>query len=490
MLSGYIPMSQLSPGPPDYPFGNLVGGMQWPLGFNTTQGGGKTEQIQGSFQGLVQGAYARNGVVFAVEMARLSLFAQARFNFQMYSGGRPGDFAKTPPPALLEHPWPSATLGDLLARMLQDADFAGDAFAVRQHGQLRRLRPDWVVMLLGSEEDKEMAATDPMAEVIGILYFPGGPGHSTPPEVFLPGEFAHFSPIPDPLGFQRGMSWLAPVVSEVMGDEAATAHKLKFFENGATVNLVIDMDPGLPREKFNEWVRTFEEGHKGLASAYKTLYMAGGAKATPIGSSMRDMDFSELQGRAEVRICIAGGVPPTVVGVSEGLQGSSLNAGNYASAMQHFAATTMNYNWGNWAGSMEALFPAGPGRRLWFDPRDIPALKDDIKDAATVQQTQVSSLTQLVRDGYTPASAAKFITSGDFDVLKHTGLFSVQLQAPGAKGMPEGEAPGQLPLIGTKPAELAPGDAGPGIAPGTKPPANGKTPAAILKPLTGKKVAP
>ena len=40
-------------------------------------------------------------------------------------------------------------------------------------------------------------------------------------------------------------------------------------------------------------------------------------QSTPIGANMQQADFGPMQGRAEVRICIAGGVPPTVVGVSE-----------------------------------------------------------------------------------------------------------------------------------------------------------------------------
>jgi hypothetical protein len=202
------------------------------------------------------------------------------------------------------------------------------------------------------------------------------------------------------------------------------------------------------------------------------------------------MDFSAMQGRAEVRICIAGGVPATVVGVSEGIQGSSLNAGNFASAMRHFADITMRPLWRNAAGSLESIVPVPPGSRLWYDDRDIPALKDDIKDAATVLGQQSQSIRTLVDGGFIAESAVKAVISGDLSLLKHTGLFPVQMQAPGGKGMPEGEAPGELPEIGTKPSELGPGDVGPGITPGTKP-TNGKTPAAILAPLTGKKkVAP
>jgi hypothetical protein len=35
------------------------------------------------------------------------------------------------------------------------------------------------------------------------------------------------------------MSWLTPIVREIMGDNAATTHKLKFFENAGDSPMVV-----------------------------------------------------------------------------------------------------------------------------------------------------------------------------------------------------------------------------------------------------------
>jgi hypothetical protein len=71
---------------------------------------------------------------------------------------------------------------------------------------------------------------------------------------------------------------------------------------------------------------------------------------------------------------------------------------------------------------------------LWYDADDIPFLREDEKDAAAITQVRAATLASLVQAGYTPDSAAKFLmTPDDFRVLEHTGLFSVQLQAPGAE---------------------------------------------------------
>jgi len=64
---------------------------------------------------------------------------------------------------------------------------------------------------------------------------------------------------------------------------------------------------------------------------------------------------------------------------------------------------------------------------------------------------------------------------------KHTGLFSVQLQAPGSTKMPAGEVPGESPVgSGTKPETLPAGDAStkPVVGGSTKP-SNGKAPSAV-----------
>ena len=101
---------------------DLFGGISqfWSQALNAKQ-----EDIGSGFQGLVQGAYKRNGIVFAVETARLLHFTEARFQWQRTIGGRPGAFFGSDELSILEKPWPGATTGDLLGRMLLHADFAG-----------------------------------------------------------------------------------------------------------------------------------------------------------------------------------------------------------------------------------------------------------------------------------------------------------------------------------------------------------------------------
>jgi HK97 family phage portal protein len=429
------------------------GGLSYPYLLHQTYSGSNLEEPVGnSFEAFIQAAYKSNGVVFACMLARLLLFSEARFQFQRLNNGRPGDLYGNASLSILEKPWVGGTTGDMLARVIQDADLAGNAFLARRRINkrevIKRMRPDWVTIVMGSDDQNpelEMGwALD--AEVIAYMYHPGGYASSVEPVVLLREEVAHFAPIPDPLANYRGMSWITPLVREVMADSAATQHKLKFFQNGATPNLIISLDPALKTESFKDWMKMFAEKHEGVANAYKTLYLGGGATAQVVGSSLRQMDFKLTQGAGETRIAAAAGVPPIIVGLSEGLAAATYS--NYAQARRRFADMTIRPLWRNLAGSLETIVPAPSNSRLWYDDRDIPALIEDKKDLADVQLQQASSIRQLMDTGFLAESVIAAVTANDMTLLKHSGLFSVQLQAPGSNKMPVGEAPGQVPVGG------------------------------------------
>jgi hypothetical protein len=340
--------------------------------------------------------------------------------------------------------------------MLQDVDLAGNSYSyrpgrlvvngrVRSAGEntIRRLRPDWVSILLGSQMDPEENPAHALdAEVLGYFFQPGGPTANREP-IFLPAEtVAHFAPIPDPTARFRGMSWLTPIISEIMADGAATSHKLKFFENGATPNMVVTAHAGLNQESFDVWVAKMSQKGVSLGDAYKTLYLANGADAKVLGTDLKGAAFEAVQGAGETRIAAAAGVPPIIVGLSEGLDAATYS--NYGQARRAFADLTMRPLWRNVAGSLSTLIDVPPESRtegaaeLWYDDRDIPFLAEDVKDAALSQQIDASTVSSLIDAGFQPDDVVAAVVAGDLKRLKgkHTGLFSVQLQAPGTVAPP------------------------------------------------------
>jgi hypothetical protein len=415
----------------------LFEGNQYPLGFTTTYGRDPAEPIGESFAGYVQGGLKSNGIVFALELKRLQVFSQARFQYQRMREGRPGDLFGDRALTLLERPWMGGTTGDLLSRMLMDADFAGNAFNTVLDGEVVRLRPDWVEIVLEPRTLDQGASVQVGWRQVGILYYEGGVRSGNVPAVFLAGQYSHFAPVPDPEATYRGMSWLTPVIRELQADTSATKHKLKFFENAATPNLAVSLAKEITPEQFKAFVAEMDKQHQGADNAYKTLYTAGGADVTVIGQNMQQLDFKVTQGAGETRLAAAAGVHPVIAGLSEGMQGSSLNAGNYTAAKRAFVDTTCRHLWQNAAGSLEALVPAPEDSRLWYDARDIPFLLDDMKDRAEIQASQAQTIRTLGDAGYTSDSIKAAVLAEDWSLLQHSGLFSVQLQPPGTTAQPE-----------------------------------------------------
>jgi len=415
-------------------FQQIVGyaGNTYGTGLNTTISG-NAEAIGNDFAGYISGGYRGNGAVFACMALRMRLFSEARFQFRRLTNGRPGDLFGTRALAPLETPWPNGTTGDLLTRMILDADCAGNAFVTNRDRNMRRLRPDWVEILLGS---KTGAAWD--LEPIAYAFHPNGITSTSDPDIFLPEEVAHFAPIPDPMASYRGMSWLTPVIREVEGDTAASNHKLKFFDHGATPNLVVKFAPELKKEAADNWIAKFKLEHEGTANAYRTLFLGGGADATVVGANLKEIDFKVVQGAGETRIAAAAGLPPICVGFSEGLSAATYS--NYGQARRSLADATLRPLWRNVSGSLAPLIQVPAGAELWYDPRDVAFLREDEKDAAEIEQVKGATISGLTHAGFTPESAVAAVMAADMRLLQHSGLFSVQLWEPGTGTAPESPA--------------------------------------------------
>jgi phage portal protein BeeE len=393
------------------------------------------EDLDASFIGHVSNAYKANGVVFACVLARLMVFSEARFQFQRIIDGRPGDLFGTQELGLLENPWQNGTTGELLARMEQDISLAGNFYATLvddENGRrIRRLRPDWVTIITGSKSGSPTALD---ARVVGYMYAPQE-GVDIPDPLYLaPSQVAHWSPIPDPDAQWRGMSWLTPVVREIQADNAATKHKQKYFDNGTVGGVVVKYDGATSPDAVTRFAEIWKQTHSGVDNAYKTIHLGGGADVTTLGADLKQLDFKVTQGAGETRIAAASGVGAVIAQLSEGLQGSSLNAGNFSAAKRRFADGTLRPNWRSAAAALASLVEVPAGARLWYDARDVAFLQEDQKDEAQIQSTQASTIRQLVDAGFTPDEVVKAVTAGDLRSLvgKHSGLYSVQLREAGA----------------------------------------------------------
>lgn len=404
--------------------------------------GAKQDYPLQTFPSYVLNIFEANPIAYACVDRRASLFAEARIKYRRLVAGRPGELFGLPSLSIFEEPWPNATTSDLLKIMLIDADLQGNGYIAERGNRLVRLRPDWVTLVLGVPREKpqsEMTGTDKSgfgnidAEVIGYVYRAGGRGADyEKPVVLFPNEVAHFKPKPDPLNPYRGMSWITPVLRDIVSDKAASQHKQNYLEGGAVPSMVVK-SPMEDPEKFRAFKEMFEEKHQGVENMFRTIFLGGGADATVVGSNMRQVDFKAIQGIGENRICVAAGVPGIVVGVAEGLAASTMN--NVGEAKRYFG-DLMRSEWRAACGALSTLVKVPGGAELWYDDRDIAFLKEDLKAEAEVQEKQAMTIAKLVEEGFTPESAVAFVASGDVTRLQHTGMVSVQLQPPGSTTQP------------------------------------------------------
>lgn len=435
-LSDYIIPSQFA----------FSGGV-YPYGLNTTYADVRIKEISQTLPGYME-ALRQSPPAFAAQMVRALVLSQVRFTFRnLLSTGTPRRTFGTKDLGVLERPWPNGTTGELVSRMEWHAGVAGNAYVHAERQRLRVLRPDWVMIVYGSQQEPEDAAHALDGELLGYAYCNGGFTSGNKVTTILPPDMAHWSPLPDPERAGVGMSWITPALREIKGDIAASEHKLTFFKNGATPNMVVKGIPAATKEQFNDIVDAIEENHSGVRNAYRTLYLTAGADATVVGSHLGQIDFKATQGNGETRISVLSRVPASILGISEGLSGSSLNAGNFTAARRSWTDTWVYPTLQDLAAALAPLVAVPRDAELWFDPTDMVALREDAKDAAEIMSTQMSTIVAGVNGGFKPDSVIAAVVAQDPSLLKHSGLLSVQLQPPGQQTPPQSGQPAGQPAL-------------------------------------------
>lgn len=385
--------------------------------------------VGGAMQQITADEGAKNSIVSSCIAVRTLVFSEIRFTFQSYSASRPGRMFGTTALSLLERPWPSASTGDLLARMEVDVSLFGNSYWVKAGNELVRLDPSKVVIMTGDAEDQVSGRTYGK-RLVGYAVVDNKGDEVA---VWSPSEVAHYRPLPDPAHEFRGASWLNAVLPDVVADREMTTFKTSKLRNGGTPNFVVTLPVGVTQPQVDRLREMVDSGHSGVRNAGKTLYLAGGADVKTVGANFAQLELKAVQGAGETRIAAAAGVPASIVGISEGLAGSALNSGNYTAARRRFADGTVRPLWRSACAALSTIVPPpDPGSRLWFDDRDVSFLQEDVKDEADIRQSHAQTIRTLVEAGFSPESAVAAVSSGDFTALQHTGLLSVQLQEPGA----------------------------------------------------------
>jgi hypothetical protein len=197
-------------------------------------------------------------------------------------------------------------------------------------------------------------------------------------------------------------------------------------------SIAVTYEPTLSQEQLEAFVPVFADKFTGALNAGKVMHFLGGRDVKTVGASLDDLAFKAVQGAGETRIAAAAGVPAAVAGFSEGMQGSSLNAGNYTATRRLFGDAKIRPLLGALVEAFSTLLPAPEGSRLWYDDSGVSFFQEDVTDEAQIRQMRASTIQVLINAGYEPDAAALYTDTGRIDQLigQHTGLTSVQLTPP------------------------------------------------------------
>jgi hypothetical protein len=170
--------------------------------FTTSYGSPDREAILPGLSAAAQKANASSSPVFAAQLLRMLMFAEARLTWQALDDKHLfGDTSLAP----LEHPWPGCGEGELLARMEQDAGLAGNCYiwSAPGEGRLVRLRPDWTTIIA---ELVDVPGGGQYRRVLGYYVEPPKSlMDESKGQFYRAEEVCHWAPIPDPTADFRGI---------------------------------------------------------------------------------------------------------------------------------------------------------------------------------------------------------------------------------------------------------------------------------------------
>jgi phage portal protein BeeE len=408
---------------------------------------------EGSLPNLVRTArqaLTDNGIVYACIAMRTGLISEARFKFQRLTDGTLfGDQAL----AILEHPWPNADSGDLLAKVEQDGgNISGNAY-VRLVEPNDQGAPSGLAQLpVGRDVTGEFRprppAEQPASSALLVLMSPdtvtivseerndhlGRPykipigymqdvhaayGIDADPAFFTVDEVAHFAPQPDPWARWRGMSWLTPAIREVRADQALTTYKVSHLAQGAFPGIIVKSPRKMSDRAIEVLRKRFNTRYGGPDQAGRTIVLDEGLDATVAGHSLEQIQADLVTKAGERRIAAAAHVPLEVLG---------LEPGDYMAAVRRMADLWARMEWHRICAAVEHLLPplsAGNSAadtkvpvRLWYDVSGIAALREGELDRAQTSLVKMQSVQAAVMAGYTRDSAVAAADSGDITQLK------------------------------------------------------------------------
>jgi hypothetical protein len=217
------------------------------------------------------------------------------------------------------------------------------------------------------------------------------------------------------------MSWLTPVIGEILGDSAATSHKTNFFENGANLGYVVTLDPEgtMNPDQFKRWVDTFKIGHEGARTRTRRCSCRAARTSRSSAPTSRISTSRRSRAPGETRIAAAAGVPAIIAGFSEGLESATYS--NYGQArgrsLTGRSGRCGGISRGRWRRSSTSRPIRGSGTTT-VTSRSFRRTRRTTRRSSRSRRRRSGRSSTRGSRGSRRSSA---VTNGDMTMLEHTG---------------------------------------------------------------------
>jgi HK97 family phage portal protein len=341
---------------------------------------------------LANVGYRRNEVVFACIQKRAAAVAEAPI--ALYRGNTEKPLNAHPVLDLLKQPNEAMGQVEFWQAVQIYLDIAGFSVWEKEYnriGQVMHLwpmRPDWCSFMRGDARPLQYVRYQPYG---GIPY------------VDVPIErcvvFMEFDPLyPMLKGLSRTM-----IATRATGvDNAATDFLKLFFEHGAQSNGILKTKQSLERAEALRMKALWREQHGGYENWQDITVMGSDVDYVATQMNFKDMDFTNIDGRDETRICQVFDVPPILIGARIGLDRATYS--NYQQAREAWYQESISARW-RWLESevTQQLVCApefeGPesDTAARFNTQNVRALQED-RDAKWTRAVAAAQANMVTRD--------------------------------------------------------------------------------------------
>lgn len=111
-----------------------------------------------------------------------------------------------------------------------------------------------------------------------------------------------------------GISPLETIVVDVLGDEEANLSNYAYFQNDGIPSALYVLQPGLTAEQQKSIYEQIQETLRGGHNKHKSLASSAIQDVKPINGGHSDMNFKDQRNAATVKVCVALGVPRSILG--------------------------------------------------------------------------------------------------------------------------------------------------------------------------------